>query len=377
MVPFWSAAPGTIDDCPNQYTDYRGRYASAIGTNLGFVLTTSARLFRLLSQLLLPGTHSGPALAERLGVSSRTLRSDVATLRDLGYPVQAVSGAGGGYRLGAGSRLPPLLLDDDETVAVALGLALSATHSISDTSDAAMRALSKIIAMLPARLRPRLATLASATGGAGMGATAISSESLQTIAATVQSRERLRFEYRAADRTESHREVEPYRIVLRAGRWYLVGWDADRDDWRTFRIDRMRIKTPNGRRFSGRAEPTGGFEAFLTRSIETAAWQNIYRVRLEAPAVAIRRRAPISVQVEPDGDHACIVTVGSDNAAAVARYLSWWEVPFAVLDSPPELLDEVRLLAKRYCSAAEASLAIETTGPDPRIKPASSGASRP
>jgi predicted DNA-binding transcriptional regulator YafY len=235
------------------------------------MLTTSARLFSLLSELLLPGTHPGPELARRLAISSRTLRSDVATLRELGYPIEAVPGSGGGYRLGRGNRLPPLLLDDDEALAVALGLTLSATHGVTDISDAAMRALSKLITMVPARLRPRLASLASATGAASTGAAAISSETIHAIATVIQSQEHLRYAYHAADGTETHREIEAYRIVLRAGRWYVVGWDPQREAWRTFRADRMRIKTPNGRRFAARAEPAEGFEDLVARSIETAA----------------------------------------------------------------------------------------------------------
>lgn len=315
------------------------------------MLTTSARLLRLLSHLQVPGTHTGGALAARVGISVRTLRSDIATLRELGYPVEAVPGVAGGYRLGSGNRLPPLLLDDEETVAVALGLTVSVTHAVTNTAEASMRALSKVLTMLPSRLRPRLAALARATTSVPAAVAPVSSDTLSAIAAAVQARERFRFAYHAANGLETHREVEPYRVVLRAGRWYLVAWDPAREDWRTFRVDRLRVKTPNGRRFIDRPEPDGGFEAFLTRTVESASWQQRYRVRLAAPAGVIRERAPISVSVEPDGTQACIVTVGSDSAAAVARYLSWWEVPFEVLDSP-ELMTEVRLLADRYSAAA-------------------------
>lgn len=323
------------------------------------MLTTSARLLRLLSQLQVPGVHSGSALARQFGVSSRTVRADIATLRDLGYPIAAVPGAAGGYRLGSGSRLPPLLLDDDEAVAVVVGLTVSATHALTDTVDASMRALSKIIVMLPPRLRPRLAALSAVASSAPTGATTVGSDTLQGIAAATQAREHLRFAYTNATGAETHREVEPHRIVLRAGRWYFVGWDPAKAGWRTFRVDRMRVKTPNGRRFAERAAPEAGFEEYLDRSIRTAPWHQRYRVRLHAPAEAIRRRAPLTVEVEPDGEEACIVTVGSETAASVARYLSWWEVPFEVLDSP-ELLSEVALLAKRYASAAAG--AVESSG---------------
>jgi predicted DNA-binding transcriptional regulator YafY len=315
------------------------------------MLTTSARVLRLLSQLQVPGMHTGTALARQLGVSSRTVRADIATLRDLGYQVTAVPGAAGGYRLGSGNRLPPLLLDDDEAVAVVVGLTVSASHSITDTTDASMRALGKIIAMLPPRLRPRLAALSAVASSAPAGATTVGTDTLQGIAAATQAREHLRFAYANATGAQTHREVEPHRLVLSAGRWYFVGWDPTKADWRTFRVDRMRLKTPNGRRFTERAGPEGGFEEHLVRSIQTAPWQQRYRVRLHAPAEAIRRRAPLAVEVRPDGEEACIVAIGSESAASVARYLSWWEVPFEVLDSP-ELHREVAHLAKRYASAA-------------------------
>jgi len=315
------------------------------------VLSTSARLLRLLSHLQLPGTHAGSVLAARLGISPRTLRTDIAALRELGYPVHAVPGVAGGYRLGRGNRLPPLLLDDDEALAVAMGLSLSAAHGLADTADASVRALTKVLAMLPARLRPRLSSLARVTSSAPTGRAAVATDTLQSIAGAIHAQEQLRFAYRDASGIESHREVEAYRLILRAGRWYLVAWDAARADWRTFRVDRMRVKTPNGKRFTARSEPDAGFEHLLVRSLETAPWNTRYRVRLYAPAAAIRARAPIAVDVEPDGTNACIVTVGSESARSVARYLSWWETDFEILDSP-ELLAEVRLLADRYRAAS-------------------------
>jgi predicted DNA-binding transcriptional regulator YafY len=318
------------------------------------VLTSSARLLRLLAQLQVPGDHTGPSLAAELGVSVRTLRNDVATLRELGYPVGASPGVAGGYRLGSGSRLPPLLLDDEEAMAVTLGLILAASHGLSDTETSSMRAFSKVVALLPSRLRPRLQSLAAATSSAPLGSPSVATDALPPIAAAIHGREQLRFGYRDASDAESHREVEPYRLVLRGARWYLLGWDVGRDDWRLFRVDRVRVKVPNGRRFPPRAEPEGGFEDFIVRALETVHWRSRYRVRLLASADVIRERAPVSIEVEPDGEHACVVTVGSDSAAMVAKYLAWWDAPFEVLDSP-ELLAEVRLLAQRYADASRPS----------------------
>jgi predicted DNA-binding transcriptional regulator YafY len=315
------------------------------------VLTSSARLLRLLSRLQVPGDHTGPALAAELGVSVRTLRNDVATLRELGYPVAATPGVAGGYRLGPGNRLPPLLLDDDEAMAVALGLVLAASHGLSDTETSAMRAFSKVVTLLPSRLRPRFEALAGATVNAPLGSPSVAADALPPIAAAIHAREQLRFAYRDAAGDETHREVEPYRLVLRGARWYVLGWDLGRDDWRTFRVDRLRVKVPNGRRFRPRPAPAGGFEEFIVRALETASWHRRYRVRLLAPDDVIRGRAPASVEIEPEGEASCVVTVGSDDAAMVAKYLAWWDAPFEVLDSP-ELLAEVRVLAERYADAS-------------------------
>jgi predicted DNA-binding transcriptional regulator YafY len=214
-----------------------------------------------------------------------------------------------------------------------------------------MRAFGKIVALLPSHLRPRLESLAGATVHAPLGSPSVATATLPPIAAAIHAREQLRFSYHDASGNETHREAEPYRLVLRGARWYLLGWDLGRDDWRTFRVDRLRVKVPNGRRFRPRPDPEGGFEAFTVRALETASWQVRYRVRLFAPAEVIRRRAPASVEIEPEGEHACVVTVGSDSAAMVAKYLAWWDAPFEVLDSP-ELLAEVRALAQRYADAS-------------------------
>jgi len=308
---------------------------------------------RLLALMQVPGDHTGPSLAADLGVSVRTVRNDVATLRELGYPVRATPGVAGGYRLGSGSRLPPLLLDDEEAMAVTLGLVLAASHGLSDTEAPSVRALSKVLTLLPGRLRPRLESLAAATVNAPFGRPSVATSRLPPIAAAINAREQLRFSYQDASGTETDREVEPYRLVLRGSRWYLVGWDLGRADWRTFRVDRLRVKVPNGRRFRPRSEPEGGFETFVARALETAHWHVRYRVRLFASAEAIRERAPAAVEVEPEGEHSCVVTVGSDSAAMLAKYLAWWDAPFEVLDSP-ELLAEVRLLAERYADASHA-----------------------
>ncbi len=320
------------------------------------MLTSSARLLRLLSHLQVPGGHTGEGLAERLGVSARTVRNDIATLRELGYPVHGVPGVAGGYRLGIGTRLPPLLLDDDEAVAIALSLTVAAGAGLSHVREPSVRALGKLMAMLPSRLRARLETLTGATSSVPGRSVPVEHGVLQEIAGAIQSGVRVRFAYRDAHDATTHREAEPYRLVLAAGRWYLLGWDPDRDDWRSFRGDRMRLKTPHGRRFARRPGPDGGFEEYAARSLDRATWTGRHRVRLLAPAERMRRRAPVAVDVEPDGPDACIATVGASDAAMLARYLSWWDADFEILDSP-ELLAAVGALAARYAAAAARGLA--------------------
>jgi predicted DNA-binding transcriptional regulator YafY len=316
------------------------------------MLTSSARLLRLLSHLQVPGGHTGDALAGRLGVSARTVRNDVATLRDLGYPVHAAPGPAGGYRLGAGTRLPPLLLDDEEAVAIALGLTVTADTAVRDVHEPSVRALGKVMAMLPSRLRARLEVLTRATSNVAGRVVPVDSAVLQEIAGAVQSGVRVRFTYRDAQDAESHREVEPYRLLLTSGRWYLLGWDPDRGDWRSFRIDRLRLKIPHGRPFTARPAPPGGLAAYAARSLAGAVWTGRHRVRLLAPAEQMRHRAPVAVDIVADGPDACIATVGSSDTAMLARYLSWWDADFEILDSA-ELLAEVRGLARRYTAAGQ------------------------
>lgn len=309
------------------------------------MLTTSARLLRLLSILQAPGPHTGPAIAARLGISTRSVRNDVAALRELGYPVLAAPGSSGGYTLGAGSALPPLLLDDDEAVAVAVGLGLATTGAVEGIEEASVTALVKLEQVLPSRLRYRVDVLASSTAFAHRSSAPVDGATLQEIAEACRSSVRLRFDYRS-----SRREVEPHRLVHRAGRWYLVGWDTSRQDWRTFRVDRLTLRVPHGARFRPRPAPSD-IAAFVDAAIGAATWAFRARVRLHAPLADVVPRAPAAVTVTAETDRTCLVDVGSDDAASLARYLAMWGVDFEVLDSP-ELAVEVRTLAARYGRAA-------------------------
>jgi len=214
------------------------------------MLETSARLLRLLSLLQSRRDWPGAELAERLGVTTRTVRRDVDRLRDLGYPVESATGTAGGYRLGVGAALPPLLLDDDEAVAVAVGLRAAATGTVTGIEETSLRALAKLEQVLPSRLRHRVGAMQSAILPlTGPGPTV----DPDLLTAACQAHEGVRFGYQ-----QNTRRVEPYRLVHTGRRWYLLAFDLDRDDWRTFRVDRIDSAPLPGPRFTPRPEPAEG-----------------------------------------------------------------------------------------------------------------------
>ncbi|MFD3762550.1 helix-turn-helix transcriptional regulator [Streptomyces sp. NPDC058622] len=228
---------------------------------------TPARLLSLLSLLQTPREWPGSELAERLQVSSRTIRRDIERLRDLGYPVEATLGAEGGYRLVAGAAMPPLLLDDEEAVAIAVGLRAGAGHAIEGVEEASVRALAKLEQVLPSRLRRRVSALQSATTALTRGdGASVDPRTLTTMASAVAGSERLRFAYRAGDGARTRRVVEPYRLVSTGSRWYLIAYDLEREDWRTFRVDRVAEPFATGARFAPRELPMDA-EEFVRRGL--------------------------------------------------------------------------------------------------------------
>ena len=231
---------------------------------------TSSRLLEMLS--LLQGRRDWPGgeLADRLEVSGRTIRRDVERLRRLGYPVESLTGPAGGYRLRAGSAMPPLLLDDDEAIAIAVGLRTAAGASVTGIEETAVRALVKLEQVLPAHLRRRVGALGSATFTLPAGGPTVDPQHLTVIATACRDSECLRFAYRRRDGTDSRREVEPHSVVNRGRRWYLVAWDRGREDWRTFRIDRLARPASTGVRFAARRLPAKDAAAYVERSIAGA-----------------------------------------------------------------------------------------------------------
>lgn len=315
------------------------------------MLETSARLLRLLSLLQTRRDWTSAELAARLGVTTRTVRNDVGRLRGLGYPVEARPGVAGGYRLGAGGSLPPLLLDDDEAVAVAVGLRTAASASIAGIEETSVRALTKLQQVLPSRLRHRVSAFQSSTLPMPGRGPRVDPEVLTVIAGACRDHERLRFDYVTHSGSASRRLVEPYRLVNDRRRWYLVAWDVDRADWRTFRVDRIEPRTPTGPRFTPRPlPPDDEITARLARGVGEATWRYRARVIVHAPADHVRNRIPIPVDVEPLGEDRCAFEPGSDHPEMLALYLGMLGADFEIVDGS-ELVDALRELAERYLRA--------------------------
>jgi len=314
------------------------------------MLETSARLLRLLSLLQTPREWTGAELGERLGVSPRTVRNDVDKLRELGYPVLATRGAAGGYRLGAGAAMPPLLLDDEEAVAVAVGLRTVATGAIAGIEEASLRALAKLEQVLPSRLRTRVGGLRSIITPVPFASAApvVDPDVLTAVAAACRARERLRFSYLSHDGSGSEREAEPYQLVNWGRRWYLVAFDVGRADWRTFRVDRITPRTPGGGRFTPRPLPASDLADWVARRVATGAWQYRARITVHAPAPAVEARiGPYVGTVTSTGDEVCLLDTGSDSLETMAVYLGLLGFDFRV-ESPPELAEHIRALTDRY-----------------------------
>ncbi|MFI6833036.1 helix-turn-helix transcriptional regulator [Kribbella sp. NPDC050241] len=313
------------------------------------MLETSARLLKLLSLLQSPRDWSGADLADELGVGVRTVRRDVDKLRNLGYPVDAVPGVAG-YRLGAGAALPPLLLDDDEAVAVAIGLRAAAIGSVAGIEESSVRALTKLEQVLPSRLRHRVKLL-QAIAVMPSGGAAVQPEVLLAVAEACRDRQRLRFDYRSHDGTAGRRTTEPHRMVHTGRRWYLVAWDLDRDDWRTFRLDRLEPRIPTGPRFTAREVPDLDATA---RGVASGGYRYQARFIIEAPVEVITDRlAPSVATVTPIDARTTQVDTGANSLDELALYIGLLGYPFQV-QSPPELVAHIRELTTRLAAAVPA-----------------------
>ena len=309
---------------------------------------TSTRLLRLLSLLQSAPVRSGAELAQRLGVDARTVRRDIERLRSLGYPVEATAGLAG-YRLGSGAQLPPLLLDDDEAVAVAVGLRTAAGGTVAGIEESSVRALTKLERMLPSRLRHRVSTLRAVTVPLPAGSAPVDPDVLTALAAACRAHEQLRFDYVAADGSEGVRRTEPHRLLHTGRRWYLVAWDIDRADWRTFRVDRLRPRIPAGPRFTPREPPSPQVSG---AGIASGGYRYTARITLHAPlAVAADRVAPSVGTLEGGDGDICTLVAGSNSLDEIALWVALFGFEFEVHD-PPELVERVGELAGLLTRAA-------------------------
>ena len=316
---------------------------------------TSGRLLDLLSLLQARRDWPGAELSERLEVSGRTIRRDIGRLRSLGYPVESLTGPAGGYRLRAGTAMPPLLLDEEEAIAIAVGLRTAARSSVAGIEETSIRALVKLEQVLPSHLRRRVAALGSATIAGPVTGPTVDPQDLTTIAAACRDSECLRFDYRSRDGTATRREVEPHSLVNLGRRWYLAAWDRRREDWRTFRMDRISRPAGAGRKFTARTLPAKDAAAYVQQSIAGAWSRYEARVTVHAPADEIATRLPyVAGALEPIDAHRCEYRTSDDN-------LEWLAIRIAMLGvdvdvhEPPELIPRLDALARRLLRATGAS----------------------
>jgi predicted DNA-binding transcriptional regulator YafY len=322
---------------------------------MGDMANTSERTLRLLSLLQARRYWPGAELAGRLQVSPRTLRRDIDRLRELGYPIEAQRGVEGGYQLAAGTALPPLLVDDEEAVALAVGLQAAAQGAVEGIAESSVRTLAKLVQIMPARLRRRVEALGSMTVPASWGSSAQPSVDpgiLTAIALTCRDSERLRFSYTAADGQRTDRHVEPYRLVLLGHRWYLVGYDLSRHGWRSFRLDRLAAPRGTGARFRPRELPAADAAAFVRAGIgQVTAVYDVEAV-IEAPAAGVRERIGRWSTIEDIDATRCRVRITADSLDWPIMALGIVGADFRVI-SPPELLTRIHDWGRRFSHAGE------------------------
>ena len=311
---------------------------------------TSTRMLRLLSLLQTHRYWPGPELADRLEVSARTLRRDVERLRALGYPVDAVRGIAGGYQLQAGAALPPLLLDDDEAVAIAVGLRAAAGGAVAGLEESAVQALTKIVSVMPPKLRRRMDALRSQTVGGPARGPVIDAGSLTRIAQACRDDERLRFGYAARSSDLDRRHVEPHRLVTLDQRWYLVAYDLDRHDWRTFRLDRISEPESTRVRFRQRDLPAADALDYVRSSRAAIPRKYEVRILVFADATSVARHVMQWGHVEPIDASSCRIAMAADWLDWPMMLLAEIGAEFEV-EGPQELADRIRGVGERFTRA--------------------------
>ncbi len=320
------------------------------------MLETSARLLALLSLLQMRREWAGQELADRLEVGARTIRRDIDKLRSLGYPIESAPGIAGGYRLGSGAQLPPLLLEDAEAVAVAVGLRTAAAGSITGIEETSVRALAKLEQVLPSRLRRQVRALGDATSSFAVEGPRVDADMLASVAGACRDRTRLRFGYVARDGAATQRSTDPHALVHSGRHWYLVAFDLGREDWRTFRLDRIRGRVREGERGVRREVPGGDPAAYVRRQLRATEGGESEapsgRIRVTLPAAEIRARIPERyATVAPDGDDACVIASTGPWSRSFLVWMALLDVPMQVIE-PPEFVAAARSLATRLANAA-------------------------
>lgn len=310
------------------------------------MLETSARLLELLSLLQLRRDWTSSELAGRLEVSTRTVRADIGKLRSLGYPVDARPGVAGGYRLVAGTAMPPLLLDDDEAVAVAVGLGAVATRGIG-VEETSLTALAKLEQVLPSRLRRRVEAVREATSAVPGAEPPLDLPVLGGVAAAIRGHERLRFGYTKPGGSEAARHTEPQRLVSWGPLWYLLAWDLDRDDWRVFRVDRMALHAPTGAWFRPRVIPEDKVVEYVVGRVSKGSWKYRARILVHAPAAEVAAKIRIPVDIEVVDESTCRVVLGADDADQLALWIAQLDVDIEVIEGD-ELAAAFDRLATRF-----------------------------
>lgn len=311
---------------------------------------TTGRVLQLLGLLQARRVWTGEELAARLGVTGRSVRRDIDRLRELGYPVHASTGHGGGYQLGAGAALPPLLLDPEEAVAMAVCLRLAAGGSVAGVGESALRALSKLDQVMPAKLRSQVSAVHEQTVTLTSGSdTPVEPEALMTLARACRDHEHVDAAYTDIRGAETSRRLEPYQLVTTGRRWYLLAWDRDKLDWRTLRLDRMSDVQARGTTFAPREAPDAA--TYVSRSISSSPYRYVAQVRYFCSSEVVAQHfSPSSATIEAEGPDTCLVTAGADDPEKIALYLAMVGCDFEIL-GPPEVIDGARVMAGRLSAA--------------------------
>nr|WP_314842160.1 transcriptional regulator [uncultured Microbacterium sp.] len=314
---------------------------------------SSSRMLALLSLLQTQRDWPGAVLADRLDVTPRTVRRDIDRLRELGYRITAIKGPDGGYRLAAGSELPPLLFDDEQAVAIAVALQSAASSGI-DIDEGAARALATVRQVMPSRLRHRVDGIRFS---GAENTVKVDAAVLEAVSAAVRDRKILRFDYGDATDDRMPRRTEPHAVAAREGRWYLLAWDLDADDWRTFRLDRLRPRIPTGPAFTARPLPADDVQTYLAARAKGSdavdRWPCIGEVRIELPAEEVAPWIGADGTVEPVDDRSCVVAVGSWSWVGILASLARFDAPFTII-GPPALAEAADMLAGRFAAASSA-----------------------